>query len=93
MGPERASGSRGTGLGRPTLWQVDPSDFPRRREAWFKVTRGLFLTLWMEHTVTVCDAVSESFQQHHLRFTAHEAASQVSGFRGIGRCEARKPQP
>lgn len=40
--------------------------------------RGLFLTLWMEHTVTVCDAVSESFQQHHLRFIAHEAASQVS---------------
>ena len=92
MGPGRASGSRGTGLGRPTPWQVGPSDFPRRRE-----------TLVQGYTWPVPGSVdgarcyrlrcSGSFQQHHPRFTAHEAASQVSGFRGIGLSEARKPQP
>lgn len=88
MGPERAflaPGAQAWGDPPPGRWTLvtfpgEEKHGSRRLHAGF-----LFLTLWMEHTVTVCDAVSGSFQQHHLCFTAHEAASQVSGFRGIGR--------
>lgn len=67
-----------------------PVTFPGGERHWFKAKRGLFLTRWMEHTVTICDAAGPFSSTIHVSQPMSQAAS---GFVGIGRSGARKPPP
>lgn len=55
--------------------------FPGEEKHWFKVTRGLFLALWMEHAVTICDAAGPFSSTIHvsqpMRLPARSQALEV----------------
>ena len=81
---------RAQAWGDPPPCRWTPVTFPGGERHWFKAKRGLSLTLWMEHTVTVCDAAGPFSSTIHVSQPVSQAAS---GFGGIGRSEARKPPP
>lgn len=74
-----APGAQAWGDPTPGRWAL--VTFPGEEKHWFKVTRGLFLALWMEHAVTVCDAAGPFSSTIHvsqpMRLPARSQALEV----------------